>query len=48
MTDPEVLKQEEIDAFWDKAASEHANQTMDPDVIPYEKARKMGLTPDQK
>jgi CheY-like chemotaxis protein len=41
-------KQEEIDAFWDEAASQHANQTTNPDVIPYEQARKMGLTPDQK
>jgi hypothetical protein len=37
-----------MDAFWDEAARQHANKTTDPAVIPYEKARKMGLTPDQK
>ncbi len=39
---------EEMDAFWDQAAREHANKTTNPEVIPYEQARKMGLTPDQK
>jgi CheY-like chemotaxis protein len=38
----------DVDAFWDQAASQHANKTTNPEVIPYEKARKMGLTPDQK
>ncbi len=42
------VKSEEMDAFWDEAAREHANKTTDPQVIPYEKARKMGLTPDKK
>ena len=42
------VKPEEMDAFWDEAAREHANKTTDPQVIPYEKARKMGLTPDKK
>src|SRR5512142_341375 len=30
-------KVEDVDAFWDQAASQHANQTTDPDVIPYDK-----------
>ncbi len=42
------VKPEEMDAFWDEAARQHANKTTNPEVIPYEKARKMGLTPDQK
>ena len=42
------VKPEEVDAFWDQAAQQHANKTNNPEVIPYEKARKMGLTPDQK
>ncbi len=42
------VKPEEMDAFWDQAAVQHANKTNNPEVIPYEQARKMGLTPDQK
>ncbi len=42
------VKPEDMDAFWDEAASQHANKTTNPDVIPYEQARKMGLTPDKK
>jgi CheY-like chemotaxis protein len=42
------VKPEEVDAFWDRAAQQHANKTDNPEVIPYEEARKMGLTPDKK
>ncbi len=42
------VKPEEMDAFWDQAAQQHANKTDNPEVIPYEQARKMGLTPDKK
>ncbi len=42
------VKPEEMDAFWDQAAEQHANKTTNPEVIPYEQARKMGLTPDKK
>jgi len=42
------VKPEEVDAFWDQAAQQHANKTNNPEVIPYEEARKLGLTPDQK
>ena len=38
----------DVDAFWEQAAQEHAGKTTDPKVIPYEQARKMGLTPDEK
>jgi CheY-like chemotaxis protein len=41
-------KPEDVDAFWDQAARQHANKTTNPEVIPYEQARKMGLTPDKK
>jgi hypothetical protein len=42
------VKQEEMDAFWDQAAETHANKSTNSEVISYEEARKMGLTPDQK
>ncbi len=42
------VKPEEMDAFWDQAAQQHANKPTNSEVIPYEEARKMGLTPDQK
>ncbi len=42
------VKQEEMDAFWDQAARQHANKPTSPEVIPYEEARKLGLTPDKK
>lgn len=42
------VKQEEMDAFWNQAAEQHANKSTNSEVISYEEARKMGLTPDQK
>ena len=42
------VKQAEMDAFWDQAASQHANKPTSPEVIPYEEARRLGLTPDKK
>ena len=42
------IKQEEMDAFWNQAAEQNANRATSPEVISYEEARKMGLTPDQK
>jgi CheY-like chemotaxis protein len=41
-------KQEEVDAFWNQAAEQHANKSTNPEVISYEEARKMGLAPDHK
>jgi CheY-like chemotaxis protein len=42
------LKGEEMNAFWERAAEQHANRSTDPDAISYEEARKRGLTPDSK
>ncbi len=42
------IKQEEMDAFWNQAAEQHANKATSSEVISYEEARKLGLTPDQK
>ncbi len=41
-------KPEEVDAFWNQAAEQHANKSTRPEAIPYEEARKLGLTPDTK
>jgi hypothetical protein len=46
--DKSKVKQDEMDEFWNQAAEQHANKTSNPDVISYEEARKMGLTPDKK
>jgi len=40
------VKQDEMDDFWSKAAEQHAKKSTNPEVISYEEARKMGLTPD--
>jgi hypothetical protein len=42
------IKPEDVDAFWDKAAEQHASKSSRPDAIPYEEARKLGLTPDKE
>ncbi|MBI2757562.1 MAG: response regulator [Chloroflexi bacterium] len=42
------VKQDEMDDFWNKAAEQHAGKSTNPEVISYEQARKMGLTPDEK
>lgn len=42
------MSQEELDAYWEAAAAQHANKPMSKDVIPYEEARKLGLTPDSE
>jgi hypothetical protein len=42
------VKNQEMDEFWKKAAEEHAGKSTNPEVISYEEARKMGLTPDSK
>jgi len=39
------MSEAELEAYWDAAATQHANRPMSKDVIPYEEARKMGLTP---
>ena len=35
-----------MDAYWEAAAAQHGNKPTSKDVIPYEEARKLGLTPD--
>ena len=42
------VKQQEMDEFWNKAAEQNAGKSTNPEVISYEEARKMGLTPDSK
>ena len=42
------VKQQEIDDFWNKAAQQNAGKSNNPQVISYEEARRMGLTPDTK
>jgi len=42
------MSQAELDAYWDAAASRHGNKPTSKDEIPYEQARKMGLTPDEE
>lgn len=42
------VKQDEMDAYWNQAAEQHANKSTNSEVISYEEARKLGLTPDQE
>lgn len=42
------VKQDEMDDFWTKAAEQTAGKSTNPEVISYEEARKMGLTPDEQ
>jgi len=42
------VKQDEMDDFWNKAAEQTAGKSTNPEVISYEEARKMGLTPDEQ
>ena len=41
----EKIKTDELDAFWDDAVEKHGNIPLNPDVITFEQARKLGLTP---
>lgn len=45
-TDGTGLSDDEMDAYWDAAATQHGNKPLSKDVITYEEARKLGLTPD--
>jgi hypothetical protein len=38
-------KVKDIDAYWDEAVEKTSNIPTNPDVISYEEARKLGLTP---
>ena len=37
----------DLDAYWDEAIEKTGNIPINPDVISYEEARKLGLTPDK-
>jgi CheY-like chemotaxis protein len=37
----------DLDAFWDEAVEKTGNLPINPDVISYDEARKLGLTPDK-
>ncbi len=41
------FKPQEADAFWDDAVEKHGNPPLKPDVISYEQAKRLGLTPSQ-
>ncbi len=36
----------DADSFWEQAAEKHSNLPVNPDVISYEQARRLGLAPD--
>jgi CheY-like chemotaxis protein len=40
-------KVKDLDAFWDEAVEKTGSLPINPDVISYEEARKLGLTPDK-
>jgi two-component system, response regulator, stage 0 sporulation protein F len=39
------IKTSEADAFWDEAAEKHGNPPLRPDMLSYEQAEQLGLTP---
>jgi CheY-like chemotaxis protein len=39
------IKARDADAFWDEAVEKHGNPPLHPDMISYEQARQLGLTP---
>jgi CheY-like chemotaxis protein len=41
------IKLDNVDAFWNQAAEKHGNVPLNPDVISYEQARRLGLIPDE-
>jgi len=41
------FKPQEADAFWDEAVEKHGNPPLKPDMISYEQAKRLGLTPSQ-
>jgi CheY-like chemotaxis protein len=41
------VKANDVDAFWDQAVEKHGNLPASPEVLTYEQARKLGLTPDK-
>ncbi len=45
--DQKKVKANDVDAFWDKAAEKHGKAPVSPEVLTYEQARQLGLTPDK-
>ncbi len=41
------FKPEEVDAFWSKATGKHKTVPLNPDVLSYDQARQLGLTPTE-
>ena len=41
------IKAKDADAFWDEAVEKHGNPPLNPDLISYEQAKQLGLTPKQ-
>jgi two-component system, response regulator, stage 0 sporulation protein F len=39
------IKAKDADAFWDDAVEKHGNPPLHPDMISYEQAKRLGLTP---
>ena len=39
------IKARDADAFWDNAVEKHGNPPLQPDVLSYEQAKQLGLTP---
>jgi len=42
------ISSDEIEAYWDEAAQKQGNVPTNPDVITFEQARQLGLTPGEK
>ena len=42
------IKAKDADAFWDEAVEKHGNPPLHPDMISYEQAKQLGLTPKVK
>ncbi len=42
------IKAEDADSFWEQVAEKHGSAPTKPDVLTYEQARQLGLTPDAK
>jgi CheY-like chemotaxis protein len=40
--------QPDVDSFWNDAAEKHASMPLNPDVISFDEARKLGFTPDEE
>jgi len=41
------IKIKDANAFWDEAVEKHGNPPLNPDVLSYEQAKKLGLMPRQ-